>query len=239
MPGLYERYQAVSERIAQAAQRAGRDPGEVRLIAVSKTKPYEMLYELAAAGVLAFGENKVQELDGKAERFEKESGFVPEWHMIGHLQRNKVRVLAERGIRLIHSVDSLRLAEEIEKACARLDKIQPVLIEVNIGQEESKSGVRLEDAPALAASVSALPHLRLEGLMCVAPAVDDPELVRPCFRAMRALRDELSEKYPSCRELSMGMTGDFEIAVEEGATMVRVGSAIFGARDYSLGDHAG
>ena len=228
---LKENYDAVRAEIDAACARAGRLPGEVTLIAVSKTKPLEMIRELADAGVTDFGENKVQELSDKHDRLAE-----PEvrWHMIGHLQRNKVKYLEERAVALIHSVDSLRLAEEIEKEAAKRGLVQPILLEVNIGAEESKSGCAPEEVTALAQAVTALPHLSLRGLMCVAPACGDPEEVRPCFARMRALRDEIRAFAPSCTELSMGMTGDYRVAVEEGATLVRVGSAIFGARDYSV-----
>ena len=223
-----ENYRRVEERVAAACARCGRPRESVTLIAVSKTQPTEMVRELAEAGVEDFGENKVQELCRKQE----ELGQPLRWHMIGHLQRNKVKYLMAQPPVLIHSVDSLRLAQEIEKEAAKAGKTIPILIEINIGREESKSGLAEEELPALAAAVAQLPHLRLRGLMAVAPATPNPEDSRPYFRRMRELQQELQRTYPDCTELSMGMTGDFEAAIAEGATMVRVGTAIFGARNY-------
>lgn len=229
-----ENYKEVEARVARACERAGRARESVTLIAVSKTKPAEDIRELMAIGVTDFGENKVQEMCGKRE-------VIPEelhWHLIGHLQRNKVKYIA-KDVYLIHSVDSLRLAEEIEKEAAKADRICPVLIEVNIGDEESKSGVPYAEAEALVRGVSRLPHVKVRGLMCIAPFTEDPESNRGYFRQMRMLRDRIAaEALPGVEmtELSMGMTGDFEVAIEEGATMVRVGTAIFGKRDYSVAE---
>ncbi len=234
MPELYKHYEEVRGLIDEACRRAGRDPAEVRLLAVSKTKPLGMLEELLSCGVCAFGENKVQELCEKYDALAACSTLPKaEFHMIGHLQRNKVKYLEAREIALIHSVDSLRLAEEINKEAGKHGRVQPVLLEINIGAEASKSGAAPEEAVSLARQINGLPNLKLAGLMCVAPAADDPEQVRPCFARMRALRDEIGAFAPDCTELSMGMSGDFEAAVEEGATLVRVGSAIFGARNYA------
>ena len=269
-----ENYKDVDARVRAACERAGRDRSEVTLIAVSKTKPLEQVCDLIEAGVRDFGENKVQELTGKQDVLagrkkvsedahvpagERDTFDVPSetaaevrWHLIGHLQRNKVKYIVGRAA-LIHSVDSLRLAEEIEKEAVKLSAAGevrrdaetrtdqeglriPVLIEVNIGNEESKSGVAFGEAKELVRQVAALPHVRIRGLMCIAPYVDDPEENRGHFARMRALRDEIAaEQIPGVEmtELSMGMTGDFEVAVEEGATLVRVGTAIFGARDYA------
>ena len=231
MSEITDRYDRIRERVDEACRRAGRDPREVTLIAVSKTKPNEMVEELAAHGVTDFGENKVQELCRKQEEIKAPL----RWHLIGHLQRNKVKQVVGKAC-LIHSVDSLRLAEEIEKESAKRGLVTPILMEVNIGSEESKSGTTLEEAPALARSISSLPHLHLEGLMCIAPIVEEAELARPYFRALRELSDRIrAEKLPGVemKHLSMGMTGDFPAAIEEGATFVRVGTAIFGERDYT------
>ena len=214
--------------IAEAAKKSGRTSDDILLVAVSKTKPLSALQEAYNAGIRDFGENKVQELCDKYDQLPKDI----RWHMIGHLQRNKVKYLMAQPPVLIHSVDSLRLAQEIEKEAAKAGKTIPILIEINIGREESKSGLAEEELPALAAAVAQLPHLRLRGLMAVAPATPNPEDSRPYFRRMRELQQELQRTYPDCTELSMGMTGDFEAAIEEGATMVRVGTAIFGARNY-------
>lgn len=227
---IIENYQNVENRVAAACARAGRDRAEVTLIAVSKTKPVEDIQALIDYGVTNFGENKVQEMCAKEEVI-----TVPlSWHMIGHLQRNKVKYLMGRTC-LIHSVDSLRLAQEIQKEAAKAGIVCPVLMEINIGNEESKGGIGIDEAETLARQIAELPNLNLKGLMCIAPFVDDAEENRECFRRMRAKRDELAALAipgTDIRELSMGMTGDFEVAIEEGATLVRVGTAIFGARDY-------
>lgn len=222
-----ENYLSVERRVQEACRRSGRDRSEVTLIAVSKTKPVEMIRELMEIGVQDFGENKVQELCAKTEEIREPL----RWHLIGHLQRNKVKYLMDRPVALIHSVDSLRLAQEIEKEADKHGKTIPVLIEINIGQEESKSGTTPEEAPELARQILQLPHLQLRGLMAIAPYTEKPETNRPYFRQMRELLQQLQAFCPpECRELSMGMTGDFEVAIEEGATLVRVGTAIFGHR---------
>lgn len=227
-----ENYKEVEERVRKACERAGRAREEVTLIAVSKTKPVEDIRELIELSVVDFGENKVQEMCAKQEE-------IPEplhWHLIGHLQRNKVKYIAKSAY-LIHSVDSLRLAEEIQKEAAKAERICPVLIEVNIGDEESKSGVPYEEAEELVRAAAALPNVEVKGLMCIAPIAAEAEENRGYFRKMRQLRDRLKElKLPGApmTELSMGMTGDFEVAIEEGATLVRVGTAIFGKRDYPV-----
>lgn len=227
-----ENYKEVEARVAAACARAGRARETVTLIAVSKTKPVEDIRELIEIGVVDFGENKVQEMCGKME-------VIPEdlhWHLIGHLQRNKVKYIVGSA-HLIHSVDSLRLAQEIQKEAAKINRVCPVLIEVNIGDEESKSGVAYADAKALVREVAALENVKICGLMCIAPFTDEPESNRGYFRQMRELRDQIAaEDLPGVemKELSMGMTGDFEVAIEEGATLVRVGTAIFGHRDYGV-----
>ena len=227
---ILENYQKVNQRVSAACARVGRDRSEVTLIAVSKTKPMEDIQALIDCGVTNFGENKVQEMCAKEETLQK--GLS--WHMIGHLQRNKVKYLMGKTS-LIHSVDSLRLAQEIQKEAAKEEIICPVLIEINIGNEESKGGIEIDEAETLARQIAAMPNLKLKGLMCIAPFVDDAEENREHFRRMREKRDELfalAIPGTDIRELSMGMTGDFEVAIEEGATLVRVGTAIFGARDY-------
>lgn len=230
---IWEQYQKVEQQMKEALKAAGRPEDSARLLAVSKTKPLEMIEELAAHGVAAFGENKVQELSAK-----QEASHYPdlEWHLIGHLQRNKVRQLLRHPVALIHSVDSQRLAIEIEKEAARLQQTVSILIEVNIGQEESKTGTNPQEAMPLAQFISEqCPHLKVQGLMCVAPERDHPEEVRPYFRRMRQLRDEINARQlpgVCMKELSMGMSGDYRVAIEEGATIIRVGTAIFGARDY-------
>jgi len=216
------------ERITEAALRAGRDPGNVRLMAVTKTFRDEPIREAIEAGVDIIGENYVQEAKRKIEQM----GKSVEWHLIGHLQTNKAKV-AVRLFDMIHSVNRLSLAEELNRRAAAVGTICRVLIEVNLSGEQSKSGAAPEEAPSLIRTVAAMPHLSIRGLMTMAPWYDDPEKARPCFSGLRALRDRIaSENIPNVvmQELSMGMTDDFEVAVEEGATIVRIGRAIFGER---------
>lgn len=221
----------VQENIAQACKKAGRDPKEVTLISVSKTKPVPMLEEAYAAGSRDFGENKVQEIMDKYPALPKDA----RWHMIGHLQRNKVKYIVDK-VCLIHSVDSLRLAEEISSQAGKKQVEADILVEVNIAQEESKFGVSCEEAIQLVEEISKLPHIHIRGLMAIAPFVEDPEDNRVYFRQIKQLSVDIMEKNidnVSMSALSMGMTGDYMVAVEEGATMVRVGTGIFGERNYS------
>ena len=224
-------FQSVEARIQAACDRAGRSRKEVTLIAVSKTKPVEMLQTIYDAGSRDFGENKVQEMCDKIEQLPTDI----RWHMIGHLQTNKVKYIVGR-VSLIHSVDSLHLAQEIEKQAAKLDVIVPILIEVNIAEEESKFGIHKEETISLVREVAALPHIRIQGLMTIAPYVENPEDNRAYFRGIKQLsvdiaRENIDNVSMDC--LSMGMTGDYEVAIEEGATMVRVGTGIFGERNYN------
>ena len=228
---LRENLQEVEERIQEACRRAGRDRSEVTLVAVSKTKPVSMLKEAYDLGVRVFGENKVQEIREKYEALPKDI----EWHMIGHLQTNKVKYIADK-VSLIHSVDSLRLAETIEKEAVKHNRIVDILIEVNVAEEESKFGIKTSEVLALAENVVQLPHIRLRGLMTIAPFVENPEKNRAIFANLHDLYVDIKEKNidnGTVSILSMGMTNDYEVAVEEGATMVRIGTGIFGARDYS------
>jgi PLP dependent protein len=218
----------IRERIAAAALRAGRDPGGVRLMAVTKTVGDEPILAAIEAGIDIIGENYVQEAKRKIELM----GKSVEWHLIGHLQTNKAKY-AVRLFDMIHSVNRLSLAEEINRRAVIVGAVCRVLIEVNLGGEESKSGAPPEEAPALIRAVAAMPHLSIQGLMTMAPWYDDPEKARPCFAGLRVLRDRIAaENIPNVvlQELSMGMTDDFEVAVEEGATIVRIGRAIFGER---------
>ncbi|MDD6637615.1 MAG: YggS family pyridoxal phosphate-dependent enzyme [Lachnospiraceae bacterium] len=228
---LMENFQSVEARIQAACDRAGRSRKEVTLIAVSKTKPVEMLQTIYDAGSRDFGENKVQEMCDKIEQLPTDI----RWHMIGHLQTNKVKYIVGR-VSLIHSVDSLHLAQEIEKQAAKLDVIVPILIEVNIAEEESKFGIHKEETISLVREVATLPHIRIQGLMTIAPYVENPEDNRAYFRGIKQLsvdiaRENIDNVSMDC--LSMGMTGDYEVAIEEGATMVRVGTGIFGERNYN------
>lgn len=221
----------VEEKINAACERAGRSRSEVTLIAVSKTKPIPMLSEIYEEGIRDFGENKVQEI---LEKY----GELPEdikWHMIGHLQRNKVKSVIDK-VSLIHSVDSFRLAEEINIQAKKKNITVPILVQVNIAGEDTKFGITQEDAIALTEQIAELDNLRIQGLMTIAPLVNDPEDNRQYFRGIRQLSVDIRNKNIDnvCMDiLSMGMTGDYEVAIEEGATMVRVGTGIFGARNYN------
>ena len=217
--------------IAEAAKKSGRTSDDILLVAVSKTKPLSALQEAYNAGIRDFGENKVQELCDKYDQLPKDI----RWHMIGHLQRNKVKYIVDK-VALIHSVDSLRLAETIEHEAAKHNVTVPVLIEVNVAQEESKFGLKTEEVLSLVESVAAFPHIHIEGLMTIAPYVEDPEENRGIFRQLKKLSVDIAAKNinnVNMSVLSMGMTGDYQVAVQEGATMVRVGTGIFGERDYS------
>ncbi len=225
-----ENLKKVHENIVNACEKAGRDPKEVTLISVSKTKPLPMLEEAYAAGSRDFGENKVQEITEKYP-------CLPEdirWHMIGHLQRNKVKYIIDK-VFLIHSVDSLRLAQEISNQAGKKQVIADILIEVNIAGEESKFGISREETLRLVEEISKLPHIHIKGLMTIAPFVTNPEDNREYFREIRKLSVDIERKNidnVSMSVLSMGMTGDYMVAIEEGATMVRVGTGIFGERNY-------
>ncbi|NBI99625.1 YggS family pyridoxal phosphate-dependent enzyme [Lachnospiraceae bacterium] len=222
----------VETRIQAACARAGRKREEVTLIAVSKTKPVEVLREAYDLGVRVFGENKVQEL---TEKF----GALPtdiHWHMIGHLQTNKVKYIVEKA-ELIHSVDSLRLAQAIEKEAAKRGLTSDILVEVNVAEEKSKFGVRVNEVISFIETLAQFPHLHVCGLMTIAPFVENPEENRPIFKNLHKLSVDIAHKNidnVNVNILSMGMTNDYEVAIEEGATMVRVGTGIFGARDYGV-----
>lgn len=227
---LKDQLQEVEKRIQAACDRAGRKREEVTLIAVSKTKPVETLQEAYDLGVRIFGENKVQELTAKYEALPKDI----HWHMIGHLQTNKVKYIIDKA-ELIHSVDSLKLAETIEKEAAKHDLIADILVEVNVAEEESKFGMKMEEVIPFVEKVSAFPHVRVRGLMMIAPFVEDPEENRSIFADLHKLYIDIKKKNhdnDTVSVLSMGMTNDYEVAIEEGATMVRVGTGIFGARNY-------
>lgn len=228
---LKENFAQVEENILKACKRAGRSREEVTLIAVSKTKPVEMLREAYDLGNRLFGENKVQEILDKYDRMPDDTI----WHMIGHLQRNKVKYIIDKAA-LIHSVDSLRLAGAIEKEAAKRNITAHILIEVNVAKEESKFGVMPEDVEDLVYEAAKLPHIRVDGLMTIAPFVADPEENREHFQRLRKLSVDIAAKKVdnvNMSILSMGMTNDYEIAIEEGATMVRVGTGLFGERSYT------
>ena len=224
----------VENRIKEACKRRGRDRSEVTLIAVSKTKPAEMIREAYQSGIRDFGENKVQEICDKYE-------LLPDdirWHMIGHLQRNKVKQVIEKTV-LIHSVDSVRLAEQIEEEAAKKGICVDILLEVNVADEESKFGFRLEETEQAIRDISVFPHISIKGLMTIAPFVENSEQNRPVFKELNQFYVDMQRKNidnVNMNMLSMGMTGDYEIAIEEGATLVRVGTGIFGTR-YKIGEN--
>lgn len=226
---MKERLESVLARIRKAALDCGRDPQSVRLVAVSKTVAAERVREAIAAGVDTLGENYIQEARSKIDAL---AALPVAWHFIGHLQSNKAKY-AVRLFELIHSVDSLKLALELDRQAAKAGKTQRVLVQVNVSGEATKSGASEAEAGRLVEEMGKLAHLSVEGLMTMPPFFDQPEKARPYFRALRRLRDNLQAKNlpgVELRELSMGMTGDFEAAIAEGATLVRIGTAIFGER---------
>lgn len=219
----------IRERIARCCDRIGRDPGDVTLVAVAKTFPAEMVRDVVQSGVGDIGENYVQELLQKRVALGDEE---IRWHFIGHLQSNKARVVAP-FVHLIHAVDSIGLAQELDRRAREASRVLDVLVEVNTTGEGSKFGVRPDDAEALVRSMQPYLNLRIAGLMTIGPFLPDPEGSRPMFRALRNLRDSIAavqQRNVTMRHLSMGMTGDFEVAIEEGATIIRIGTAIFGRR---------
>lgn len=223
--------QQVQKSILHACDAAGRDPKEVTLVAVSKTKPVSMLLEAYQAGARVFGENKVQEILDKYDQLPSDI----QWHMIGHLQRNKVKYIIDK-VAMIHSVDSYRLALTIEQEAAKKELVMPILLEVNVAEEESKFGLKTTEVLPLLEKISEFSHIRVQGLMTIAPFVENPEQNREVFRILKKLSVDIGAKNinnVNMSVLSMGMTGDYEVAVQEGSTMVRVGTGIFGERDYS------
>lgn len=223
------RLDTLLDRIRKAAVACGRDPQSVRLVAVSKTVAAERVRAAVAAGVDTLGENYIQEARAKIETL---AALPVAWHFIGHLQSNKAKY-AVRLFELIHTVDSLKLAAELDRQAARAGKSQRVLVQVNVSGEASKSGACEAEAGHLVADIGKLAHLSVEGLMTMPPFFDQPEKARPSFRALRRLRDDIQQRHlpgVDLRELSMGMTGDFEVAIAEGATLVRIGTALFGER---------
>ena len=222
----------VEQKILEACKKSGRSRDEVTLIAVSKTKPVSMIEEAMEAGIREFGENKPQEMKEKYEILPKDL----HWHMIGHLQLNKVKYVVPRAC-MIHSVDSLRLAEKISAEAEKNHLVMPVLIEVNVAEEDSKFGVKLSEAEDLIRQAAVLPGISIQGLMTIAPFVENVEENRGVFQKLRKLSVDIRSKnidnVTMCN-LSMGMTGDYQVTIEEGATMVRVGTGIFGERQYTI-----
>ncbi|PHV71133.1 YggS family pyridoxal phosphate-dependent enzyme [Sporanaerobium hydrogeniformans] len=228
---MKEQLESIQHTIKKAAEKSGRKEEDITLIAVSKTYPASAIQEAIALGCKDFGENKVQELVQKIESIEEPVN----WHMIGHLQTNKVKYIIGKTA-LVHSVDSLKLLKEIQKQSLKKDVITSILLEVNVAQEDSKSGILLEEAMDYASSISKLSHVRCEGLMTVAPYVENPEDNRLVFRQLYDLSvDMQKQKFDNINMhvLSMGMSNDYWVAIEEGATMVRIGTALFGARNYT------
>lgn len=229
---LKNQLEEVEKEIQKACGRSGRNRNEVTLIAVSKTKPIAMLQEAYDLGVRTFGENKVQELTEKYEALPKDI----HWHMIGHLQTNKVKYIIDK-VDLIHSVDSLKLAETIEKEAAKKNCIANILIEVNVAEEESKFGLQVDEVIPFIEKIATFPHVRVRGLMTIAPFVENAEENRSIFANLHKLSVDITEKNidnVNVNILSMGMTNDYQVAIEEGATMIRVGTGIFGVRNYNL-----
>ena len=230
---LLDNIKNVYRKIAHASLRVERDPYDVKLVTVTKTVSPEKIKEAIDLGLRAFGENRVQEAQGKIEALASDTtNSIIEWHMVGHLQKNKAKT-AVQLFDLIHSVDSVELARALDKQAERSDKLQKVLIQVKLSEEETKHGISKEGLMELVETIMDMKHVRLEGLMTMPPFFDKAELARPFFRQLRELRDNIQTKGYRLPELSMGMTNDFEVAVEEGATIVRVGTAIFGEREYS------
>ena len=230
---IKENLEEVEARITRACERSGRERSEVTLISVSKTKPAEMLQEAYDAGSRDFGENKVQEIRDKYANI----SWPVRWHLIGHLQTNKIKYIVDK-VALIHSVDSVKLAQAIDKEAVKHNvKEVPILIQVNFAHEDTKFGLDPKDVEDVIKEISKLEHVKIKGLMQIAPFVDDPEDNRKYFRAMKQLSVDIKNKNfdnVNMSILSMGMTNDYEIAVEEGATMIRVGTAIFGERNYNI-----
>ena len=227
-----ENLKEVEKNIMEACKKSGRDRNEVTLIAVSKTKPISMIEEAYETGIREFGENKPQELRDKYQELPKDI----HWHMIGHLQRNKVKYVVGNAS-LIHSVESIRLAEAINQEAEKKDIVMPVLVEVNVAEEESKFGITVSDCKTFIREIAKLEHISVQGLMTIAPFVENAEDNRKYFAKLRELSVDIAAKNidnVSMCNLSMGMTGDYQVAIEEGATMVRVGTGIFGHRNYNL-----
>lgn len=227
-----ENLKEVEKNIMEACKKSGRDRNEITLIAVSKTKPISMIEEAYETGIREFGENKPQELRDKYQELPKDI----HWHMIGHLQRNKVKYVVGNAS-LIHSVESIRLAEAINQEAEKKDIVMPVLVEVNVAEEESKFGITVSDCETFIREIAKLEHISVQGLMTIAPFVENAEDNRKYFAKLRELSVDIAAKNidnVSMCNLSMGMTGDYQVAIEEGATMVRVGTGIFGHRNYNL-----
>lgn len=229
---LIDNYNSVKNNVIDTAIQCGRNPDDITLIAVSKTKPLSDIEELITIGVTEFGENKVQELCDKHENVSQSVNF----HLIGHLQTNKVKYIVDKAC-LIHSLDSIKLAKEIQKEALKKQVTAEVLVEVNVAEEESKFGLKVDEVIPFLQEISSFTNLHVNGLMTIAPFVDNPEENRVHFRRLKQLSLDITSKNIDnidMNVLSMGMTNDYKVAIEEGATMVRVGTAIFGTRNYSI-----
>ena len=229
---LASNLQEVERKIMEACKKAGRAREDITLIAVSKTKPVSMLKEIYDLGVRDFGENKVQELTDKEPQLPADL----RWHMIGHLPRNKVKQVIDKAV-LIHSVDSVRLAKAIEAEAAKKEIVVQILLEVNVAEEDSKFGLKVDEVLPAIEEIATMPHVRIKGLMTIAPFVENPEENRTVFAQLQKLSVDIAEKNidnVSVDILSMGMTNDYQVAIEEGATMIRVGTGIFGEREYHI-----
>ena len=227
-----ENYKYIKQQVDETARNCGRDPEDITLIAVSKTKPLENIEELITIGVKDFGENKVQELCDKYENVSAPVNF----HLIGHLQTNKVKYIVDKAC-LIHSVDSVKLAQTIQKEAAKKGVIAQILIEVNVAEEDSKFGLHTEEVLPFVEEIASYPNVHVNGLMTIAPFVENPDENRGYFRTLKQLSLDIASKNIDnidMNVLSMGMTNDYKVAIEEGSTMVRVGTAIFGARNYNI-----
>jgi pyridoxal phosphate enzyme (YggS family) len=232
VPDIAGRLAGIRERMLRACERCGRDPAGVRLVAVSKTVEPERIRQALACGVTLLGENYIQEAREKIPNIDN-SGIS--WHYIGHLQTNKAKYAAAL-FDMVHSLDSLPLAQALDREAGKRGRVLQVLVQVNVSGEQSKSGSEPDDVPGLIAAAASLQHLRVQGLMTMPPLSDAPELSRPYFSALRRLRDDVVRQLPGCGglpDLSMGMSADFEAAIEEGATLVRVGTLLFGMRSYA------
>jgi pyridoxal phosphate enzyme (YggS family) len=231
---LKERLKRIRGNAAEAAVKAGRNPEDVKIIAVSKMHDVDLIFDAIEAGWKVFGENYVQEIRDKHQIFIDEGRIQPEWHFIGHLQSNKVKYLSP-FINYIHSVDSLKLAEEISSRALQNNRIQDILIQLNTSCEESKSGCEPEETIEIISKTLELPNIIVHGLMTIGTFTDDESLQRKEFSLLRNMLEKVNKELKlNLKELSMGMTGDYDVAIDEGATMVRVGTAIFGPRSYNL-----
>lgn len=232
MQEIRDNIETLSREIKDICGRIGRDPGSITIIAVTKTVDIDRIKYAIGCGIKDIGENKVQEIMAKYGNIEENVN----WHLIGHLQTNKVKYIIDK-VKLIHSVDSISLAEEISKRAQKAGLIKDVLVQINVAREESKFGIEYEDTDSFVRQLSVLPGIRVKGLMTIAPYYEDAELVRPVFRKLREKFDQLSkEDIPNVemKYLSMGMTNDYRIAIEEGSNMIRIGTGIFGARNYNI-----